>query len=94
MTDDDDTFVGMYDFIEALEAVIKAADPDKRAVLAGAIDGYGDNCPDEFFWAFGGQAPTLLSNVMMAIDWSCRPESQSRPRPAVRLVDRKSSPNE
>jgi hypothetical protein len=94
MTDEDDVFVGMYDFLEALEDVIKAADPEKRAALAETIDGYGDSCPDEFYWAIGAQAPTLLSNVMMAIDVSCRPESQSKPRPAIRLVDRKPSSNE
>jgi len=86
---EDEPFVGMYDLLEALEAVIKAADPDKRAALAVTIDGYQECCPDEFFWSVGAKAPTLLSNLMTSIDMSWRPEAQSRPRPPVGLVYRK-----
>ncbi|QND70023.1 hypothetical protein [Tardiphaga robiniae] len=81
--------IGMYELLDALEAVIQAADPAKRAALAEVLDGYADSFPDEFIWAMSAQAPALLHNVMMAIDASCRPESQSKARPAIRLVDRK-----
>jgi len=86
---DDEPIIGMYELLEALEAVIKASDPDKRAALASVIDGYQESFPDEFFWAVGAKAPTLLSHLMDSIDMSCRPEAQSRPRPPVRLVNRK-----
>ena len=48
----------------------------------------GDN-PDDFFWAIGAQSPVLLYQVIMTIDAACRPTSQSKPRPVIRLVDRK-----
>lgn len=85
----EETIVGMYEFLEALEAVVKAADPSKRAALAEVIDAYAESFPEEFFWAIGVQAPTLLHNLMMAIDSSCRPEAQSMARPAIRLVPRR-----
>jgi hypothetical protein len=81
--------IGMYEVLDALEAVIKAADPDKRATLAEAMDGYVEHFPDDFFWATGAQAPTLLSHLMMVVDSACRPEAQSKARPTIRLVDRK-----
>jgi hypothetical protein len=86
---DEEPFVGMYDLLETLEEVIKAADPDKRAALARTIDGYSECCPDEFFWSVSGKAPTLLYHLMTSIDISCRPEAQTRPRPPFRLVNRK-----
>jgi hypothetical protein len=55
MTEDD--FTGMFELFDALEAVIKAADPAKREVLAQTIDAYHDCCPDEFHWAIGAQSP-------------------------------------
>jgi hypothetical protein len=88
MTDNDD-FTSMYDVLDALEAAIGASDPEKRESLADAIDGYSETFPEDFHWATGGQSPTLLSNLLMAIDCSCRPDAQSKPRPAIRLVDRK-----
>lgn len=87
--DDDEPLVGMYELLEALEAVIKAADPDKRAALAATIDDYQESFPDEFFWAMGAQSPTLLYYLMTSIDMSCRPEAQSKPRAPIRLVNRK-----
>lgn len=85
----DEPVIGMYELLDALESVIQAADPTKRAALAEVLDGYAETFPDEFYWAISAQAPTLLHNLMMAIDASCRPESQSKARPAIRLVDRK-----
>ena len=85
--DDDETDV--YHLLDAIEAVIKAADPAKREALAKTIDAYAENYPEDFFWAVGPQAPNLLHNLIMAIDAACRPESQSKPRPPIRLVDRK-----
>jgi hypothetical protein len=85
----DDIVVGMYEVLDALEAVIKAADPEKRSVLAATIDGYTEHFPDDFFWAIGAQSPTLLSHLMMVVDSACRPEAQSKARPTIRLVDRK-----
>jgi hypothetical protein len=78
-----------YDLVEALEAVIKASDPARRETLAQTIDAYIEDFPDEFFWAVGAQSPMLLHHLMLAIDAACRPEAQSKPRPAIRLVDRK-----
>jgi hypothetical protein len=31
----------------------------------------------------------LLNHLINTIDSACRPEAQSKPRPAIRLVDRK-----
>lgn len=86
---DDGPIVGMYDLLEALEAVIKAADPDKRAALAATIDGYQESFPDEFFWAVGVQAPTLLNHLMTSIDMSARAEAEPKPRTPIGLVGRK-----
>lgn len=85
----DEPIIGMYDVIEALEDVIKASDPAKRAVLAEMLDGYGESFPDEFFWATSAQAPSLLHHLFTAVDWSCRPEAQSKAHAPIRLVTRK-----
>lgn len=90
----EEIIVGMYEFLEALEAVVKAADPSKRAALSDIIDAYADSFPEEFAWAIGAQAPTLLHNLMMTIDSSCRPETQSTARPVIRLVPRRPEPSE
>jgi hypothetical protein len=81
--------IGVYELLDAIEAVIKAADPAKRDALARTIDAYAEDFPDEFFWAVGPQAPMLLYQMLSAIDAACRPEAQSTARPAIRLVDRK-----
>ena len=87
---DDEKIMGMYEMLEAVEAVIRAADPAKREALADAIDAYAEGpFSEEFFWATGAQSPVLLHHLMSAIDAACRPESQSKPRAALRLVDRK-----
>lgn len=87
--DDNDKIIGIYELLDAIEAVIKASDPEKREALARTIDAYADAFPDDFFWAVGAQAPTLLTHMMNMIDAACRPDAQSKPRPAIRLVDRK-----
>jgi hypothetical protein len=85
----DDEITGIYELLDAIEAVIKAADPAKREALARTIDAYSEDFPEDFFWAISVQAPTLLHHMMNLIDAACRPEVQSKPRPAIRLVDRK-----
>jgi predicted NAD-dependent protein-ADP-ribosyltransferase YbiA (DUF1768 family) len=79
----------MYQLLDAIEAVIKAADPAKREALGRTIDAYVEDFPDDFYWAIGAQAPTLLNHMLSTIDAACRPDAQSKPRPAIRLVDRK-----
>jgi hypothetical protein len=92
MTSDEEV-TGMYELLEAIEAVIKAADPAKREALAQTIDAYAECFPDDFFWAVGPQAPTLLTHLLSMIDAVCRPEAQSKARAAIRLVDRKPEGN-
>ena len=95
MTDDDDEYLtGMYELLEAVEAVIQAADPAKREALADTIDAYATGgFGDEFHWAIGPQSPTLLHHLMSTIDAACRPEAQSKPRAVIRLIDRKPEGN-
>ena len=73
---------GVYELIEAIEAIIEAADPARREALARTIDAYAEDFPDEFFWATSAQAPMLLYQMLFwSIDLACRPEAQSKPRP-------------
>lgn len=88
-----ESYTGMYELLEAIEAAISSADPAKREHLAQTIDAYAEDCSEDFFWAVGAQAPTLLSHLMMVIDVSCRPVKQSKPRGVIRLVDRKPEGN-
>ena len=80
---------GMYELLEALEEALKASDPAKREALAKTIDAYHEDFPEDFHWAVGAQAPTLLSNLLIAIDVACQPETKTKKRGVVRLVDRK-----
>jgi hypothetical protein len=64
--------IGMYQFVNAVEEMIRSADSEKRQALAQTIDAYHGDYPDEFNWATGGQAPALLHNLMLAIDTACR----------------------
>ena len=66
-----------------------ASDPDKRAALAAAMDGFERDFLDDFYWAIGLQSPHMPHALMMALNGACRPENQSKPRPLFRLVDRK-----
>jgi hypothetical protein len=89
MAIDADTLTSMGDFLDAVEAALRAADPAKRKALAETIDAYQDDFPEEFNWAIGVQAPALLYNLMMVIDIACS-EDDKRPKGrVVRLVDRK-----
>ena len=83
----EEPFTGMYELIDAIEAVIKAADPAKREALANTIDAYHDDFPEDFHWAIGAQAPTLLSHLIIAIDGASREQGESKTR-VIRLVDR------
>ena len=60
----EEPFTDMYELIDAIEAVIKAADPAKREALASTIDAYHDDFPEDFHWAIGAQAPTLLCSTL------------------------------
>ena len=64
----DKVATGMYDLLDAVEAVVKAVDPSRREALAQTIDAYSESFPDDFFWAIGPMAPTLLSRLLRAID--------------------------
>jgi hypothetical protein len=59
---------GMYELLEAVEAAIESAEPAKREALATTINAYMNDFPDEYFWAVGPQAPTLLHHIMHAIE--------------------------
>lgn len=78
----------MYHFLEAIEAVIKVADPAQREALAKTMDAYQEDCREDFYWAIGGQAPALLQNLMRTIDKACHSDERSRQR-LLRLVDLK-----
>ena len=60
--------VGIYELFDAVEAVVKSADPTQRKALAQTIDAYADDFPDDFYWAIGPQAPTFLSHMLFSID--------------------------
>jgi hypothetical protein len=87
MSEDEPT--GMYELLDALEAVVRASDPAKLEALATTVDAFCEDFPNDFFWASGPQAPTLLHHLMMSIDGACRPGEETRPRSIIRLVDRK-----
>jgi hypothetical protein len=59
---------GMYELLEAIEAAIESAQPEKRELLARTINAYMDDFPEDYFWAIGPQSPTLLSHIMHSIE--------------------------
>jgi hypothetical protein len=75
----------------AIEDLIATADPDEREALGTAIEAYARDFPEDFYWAVGGAAPTLLHQLISAIGAGCR-FSRSLLQ-AVRLVDRKPAAN-
>jgi hypothetical protein len=79
----------MWELLDALDEVLRAANPEKRQRLAETIDAYSEDFADEFFWATSAQAPALLFHMLNTVDAACRPEAQSKSRPVIRLVDRK-----
>jgi hypothetical protein len=60
----------IFDFLDAVEDVIKSAPPEKRAALAQTINAYAKDFPEEFFWATGPQAPNMLHMLMVTVDIS------------------------
>jgi len=58
----------MYELLEAIEAAIGSAEPAKREALAKTINAYMNDFPEDYFWAVGPQAPTLLHHIMHAIE--------------------------
>jgi hypothetical protein len=84
-----DELTDIYNVLDAIEAVITACDPAKRERLAATIDAFAEDFPDDFYWATSGQAPMMLHHILSTIDAACRPTSGSKPRPVIRLVDRK-----
>jgi len=86
---DEPKITGVYEFLDALRDVIISSDPARRKTLAKTIDAWAEDFPDEFHWATGIQAPVLLHHLLMEVDESCRPDAASKPRPVIRLVDRK-----
>jgi hypothetical protein len=63
---------GMYELLESIEAAIESAEPATREALARTINAYMNDFPDEYFWAVGPQAPTLLHHIMYAIEPNMR----------------------
>jgi hypothetical protein len=57
-----------YQFVNAVEEMIRIADSEKRQGLAHTIDAYHGDCPEESNWAASGQVPALLHNLMLSID--------------------------
>lgn len=86
MTEENPT--GMYEVLDAIEEVIKAADPAKREALADIIDAYSEDFPEDFYWAVGPQSPSFLSHLLTTIDGAAREKGASKSR-VFRLVDRK-----
>ncbi len=58
--------------LDAVQAVINAASPEKREALAQTIDAYIDEFPDDLFWAGSAHATVLLNHIMNKIDSACR----------------------
>jgi hypothetical protein len=84
----DESFTGMYELLDAVKAAILAADPATREALATTIDAYHGDCPEDFHWATGPQAPSLLYHLLMTIDCASTEKSEPKSR-TFRLVDRK-----
>ena len=88
-TDDTGEPTDMFDVLDALEAAIRSSDPAKRAALAETIDAYAKDEPDEYFWATGAQAPTLLNRLMTVIELASS-SGDGKPPVDLRLRRRKS----
>jgi hypothetical protein len=74
---------GMYELLEAIEAAIESAEPVKREALSQTINAYMNDFPEEYFWAVGPQAPTLLHHIMHSIEPS---RSATSVRPIVKAA--------
>jgi len=65
----------MYELLEAIEAAIESAQPEKREALAQTINAYMDDFPEDYFWAIAPQSPTLLHHIMNSIEPSMSAKS-------------------
>src|SRR5215471_8877665 len=66
----DDAITSIYGLLDAIEAVIKAADPAKREALTRTIDAYAEDFPEDFFWATGSLLNVILPLILNVC--SCR----------------------
>jgi hypothetical protein len=83
-----DELTGMYELLDALEAVLKAAPKAERDALAATINAYAEDFPDDYFWAVSAQSPTLLYHLMNAIELAATDDGEKKGR-VIRLVHRK-----
>jgi hypothetical protein len=101
---DEPTITGMYELLDAIEAVVASADAEKRKALATTIDEYADDFAEDFYWATSGQAPALLHHLLQTIDAACTSprlpayetsgnRSTTRSKRTVSLSDRKPEGN-
>jgi hypothetical protein len=74
ITENDEYLVGMYELLDAVEAVIQAADPAKRQALADTIDAYAGG-------GFGDSisGPLVLNRQFYCII-SCTPSTRRADR--------------
>ena len=54
--------------LKACGLAVIASDPDKRAALAAAMDGFKRDFLHDFYWAIGLQSPHMLHALMMALN--------------------------
>jgi hypothetical protein len=80
-------FTGMFDVLEALENVLRSAELSERREFTRVLKRYAKDCPDEFFWAISAQSPTLLHNMMAAIDLGCQPDARPKARLQIDLSE-------
>jgi hypothetical protein len=75
--------VGMDELVEAVGAAINSAAPFKLDALARIITAYSEDCPDDYRWATGPQAPMLLSRLILAVTPGglAQPKHISNPTP-------------
>jgi hypothetical protein len=66
MSDNDKTSI--FEVLEAVGAAIKASDAPTRELLAQTMAAYRRDCPDQYRWATGTQAPVFLVELMWAIE--------------------------
>lgn len=75
-----------YDVIHALEDVIASSDVMRRKILAQKIDAYAETFPEEYLWAIGGLAPTLLNSLVVCIHAASRAPAPASARVDLRIV--------
>ena len=85
--DDDNPIVGIDHVLDAIEATIAAAPAEKRTALARTLATHMNDCPVEYFWTVGPQAPEMLHLVMNAIQYACSDNYQPEQPRDVRLID-------